>query len=140
MQLQEKTPDAPSRTNGFGKFGTLDLDHWRRLVEDNGDGDLPTASPASTGERIAAALERLVEKLGGTAVKEKEQVPLVPSIAGDRLYSVEEAAKLLRFDAQTVRRHVRKGRYGFKDESKRLWIRQSEIDHFLLARKKIHGK
>src|ERR1043166_7063277 len=94
---------------------------------------------ASTGERIAAALERLVEKLGGTAVEE-EPVPLVPSIAGDRLYSVDEAAKLLRFDQQTVRRHIRQGTYAFKDEAKRLWIRQSEIDHFLMARKKVHGK
>lgn len=130
MQLQEKTSD--SRTNGFGMFGKLDLAHWQQMVEGSG--------PPSTAERIAIALERLVEKLGATAVKEEEPVPLVPSIAGDRLYSVEEAAKLLRFDQQTVRRHIRQGRYGSKDESKRMWVRQSEIDHFLMARKKVHGK
>jgi hypothetical protein len=139
MQIQEKTPDAPTRTNGIGKFGTFNLDHWRRLVEDNGDGGLPTVSLVSTGERIAAALERLIEKLGDTAVVE-EPVPLVPSIAGDRLYTAKEAAKLMGFNVQTIRRHLRRGRYGIKDESKRLWVRQSEIDHFLLARKKVHGK
>lgn len=94
---------------------------------------------ASTGERIAAALERLVEKFGGP-VAEEEPEELEPSINGDRLYSPGDAAKLMRINIQTVRRHVRQGRYGLKDSFGRLWVRQSEIDHILLARKKVHGK
>ncbi len=97
------------------------------------------ASLTSTGERIAAALEQLVEKLGGPTVEEDSE-ELEPSIGGDRFFSPDEAAKLLRINIQTVRRHVRQGRYGHKDTFGRLWVRQSEIDHLLLARKKIHGK
>jgi hypothetical protein len=133
MQLQD------ARKNGFGKFGELDLDHWRRSVEANGDGE-PSSTPNSVGERIAAALERLVEKLGGIETKKPAPLPPEPSINGDRVYHPSVAAKLMLLNHQTIRKHCRQGKYGFQDGSGRWWIRQSEIDHYLKGRKKIHGK
>lgn len=125
--------------NGFGKFGEFDLDHWRRLVEANGDGEL-SETRHSTGERIAVALERLVEKLGSTETKKPDPLPPEPSINGDRVYHPSVAAKLMLLNHQTIRKHCRQGKYGFQDGSGRWWIRQSEIDHYLKGRKTIHGK
>lgn len=138
MQLLENTP-APE-TNGFGKFGTLDLDRWRHAVETSGDDDSPTSPRLTASERIAAALERLVEKLGVTEVKKAAPLPPEPSINGDLVFHPRVAAKLMLLNHQTVRKHCRQGRYGFQDGSGRWWIRQSEIDHYLKGRKKIHGK
>jgi hypothetical protein len=137
MQLLEKTP-AP-QTGGFGKFGTLDLDNWRQTVETGDDGE--SHSPRrSTSERIAVALERLVERLGGIETKKPAPLPPEPSINGDRVYHPSVAAKLMLLNHQTIRKHCRQGKYGFQDGSGRWWIRQSEIDHYLKGRKKIHGK
>ena len=138
MQLIEKTPAA--ETNGFGKFGTLDLERWRHTVETSGDDDSPKSPRLTASERIATALERLVEKLDGSLVKKKTPLPAEPSINGDLVFHPSVAAKLMLLNHQTVRKHCRQGRYGFQDGSGRWWIRQSEIDHYLKGRKKIHGK
>jgi len=82
------------------------------------------ASPLTPGEQLCA-------------VREEQNDAAHPS---NVTHSPEDAATQLRLHPQTVRKLLRSGTLGgFKDRSRRWWVRQSDIDDFLRARRRIHG-
>jgi excisionase family DNA binding protein len=78
--------------------------------------------------------------VGLTGAKRSTGGIVQPSLGGERLYSTEEAAEILQLNVQTVRKHLRIRKIGGHcDRSGRWWIRQSDIEAFLTARRKVHG-
>jgi len=64
-----------------------------------------------------------------------------PTALGERLHTPKEAAPLLKLNVQTVRQHLQDGTLGgLKDKSGRWWVRQQDVERYLNARRRIHGK
>lgn len=138
--------------------GLRSLDENREdFAKSSGDGDIDRLALLERGVVALQAIARAI-RIGGERVFESSIVddglsdpnaidPLrragksqKTDRARGQMYSAEEAAELLRFNIQTVRRHLRNRKLGgVRDNSGRWWVPQAEIDAFLTAKRRIDG-
>lgn len=92
---------------------------------------------APLGQGGSSVLQGVADPKGLTSLGESDSGP---DIRGQRLYTPEEAAALMRMHVQTVRKRCRQGQVGFQDGSRRWWITGKEVENYLLGRQRVHGR
>lgn len=90
-------------------------------------------------EPLNGILGTYVQRVVEDAVQRLVPPPL-PVEPVDKIYTVAQAAPLMRLEPCTVRDYCRRGILGVKLGSGKWGIRQSEIDHWWRGQTFVHGK